>query len=337
MPILTRRGAARLGVLFGFLIVLLIFGWTIMFRMPGESFSGPLPGPRDRETTLAEVLRQDVVALAESIGERNLTEPQALTRAARFIEQELAQAGYAVERQTYDVDGQEVSNLEVELPGSRRPKEIVVVGAHYDTIPGCPGANDNATGVAAVLALARALGDRRIDRTLRFVLFVNEEPPYFQTDRMGSLVYPRRCRERNEDIRAMVCLETLGYYSDRPGSQDYPPLVGSMFPSTGNFVAFVGNLGSRGLVKNAIQSFRDAGRFPSEGAALPGWMPGIGWSDHWAFWKAGYDAIMVTDTAPYRYADYHRLTDTVDKIDFDRLGRVVAGLESVVLELTHAD
>jgi len=337
MPIITKRGATRLGILAGAFVVFAVFGWVLMFRMPGESFEGPLPKPTDRETELVAELRRTVTTLAGDIGERNTMEYRHLVRAAEFIEDALDDAGYTSVRQTFDADGQEVWNLVAELPGTRRRDEIVVLGAHYDSILGSPGANDNATGVAAVLALARAFADRRVERTLRFVLFVNEEPPYFQTDQMGSVVYARSCEERGDDIVAMLALETMGYYSDRDGSQRYPPLVGLPYPSKGNFIAFVGNVGSGGLVRRAIGSFRENERFPSEGAAIPGWLPGAGWSDHWAFWKSGYDAIMVTDTAPYRYPDYHRLTDTPDKVDFERLARVVAGLQDVVLDLSRGD
>ncbi|MCI0362486.1 MAG: M28 family peptidase, partial [Phycisphaerales bacterium] len=195
-------------------------------------------------------------------------------------------------------------------------------------------ANDNGSGVAATLALARAFAESKPDRTLRFVLFANEEPPYFQTENMGSLVYAKRCRERGENTVAMLSLETIGYYSDAPGSQTYPiKPIGWVYPTTGNFIGFVGNYNSRKLVRQAIKSFRAHAQFPSEGGALPGWIPGVGWSDHWAFWQAGYPAIMLTDTAPFRYPHYHSIHDTPDKLDYDRMARVVDGLRPVVADL----
>jgi hypothetical protein len=150
---------------------------------------------------------------------------------------------------------------------------------------------------------------------------------------MGSLVYARACRDRGDRITAMVSLETIGFYCDDSGCQDYPIPFGLCYPSTGNFVTFVGNLGSRSLVRDAIEVFRATTRFPSEGGALPGWIPGVGWSDHWSFWKAGYDAIMVTDTAPFRYPHYHTKEDTADKIDYERMARVVVGIERVLRHL----
>jgi len=186
--------------------------------------------------------------------------------------------------------------------------------------------------VAAALVLARALGAAH-RRTLRVVLFADEEPPYFQTDHMGSLVYARACRARGDRIAAMISLETLGYYSDERDSQHYPPLVGVMYPDQGNFIGFVANPDSRPLLYRAIGTFRAQAAFPSEGAALSATLPGIGWSDHWAFWQVDYPAIMVTDTAPFRYPHYHTRQDTPDRLDYERLARVVVGLEAVVRQL----
>jgi Zn-dependent M28 family amino/carboxypeptidase len=197
-------------------------------------------------------------------------------------------------------------------------------------VRGSPGANDNASGAAAVLALARRFADRPQARTIRFVLFVNEEPPLFWTDQMGSLVYAREAKQRGDDIVAMLSLETMGCFLDEPGSQRYPPPFGMFYPDEGNFIAFVGMSSSGPLVERAVGAFRGACRFPSEGAALPSLVPRVGSSDHWSFWKQGYPALMVTDTAPYRYRHYHKPTDTPDKLDYERLARVVEGLDAVI-------
>ena len=233
----------------------------------------------------------------------------------------------------YEVRGKTCHNLEVEIPGRQRPEEIVVVGAHYDSVPGCPAANDNGSGVAALLALARAFAQAEPARTVRFVAFVNEEPPFYYTSEMGSVVYANECRRRGDKVVAMLSLETIGCYRDDQGSQMYPPPMGLFYPSEGNFIAFVGNVRSRALVRECVAVFRGAAKFPSEGAALPGFIMGIGWSDHWSFWKAGYPAVMVTDTAVFRYPHYHSPGDTPDKLDYERMARVVAELEGVVREL----
>ena len=183
--------------------------------------------------------------------------------------------------------------------------------------------------------LARAFAGRTPTRTLRLVFFVNEEPPHFQTEHMGSWVYAKQCRKRNENVVAMLSLETIGYYSDDKGTQKYPRPLSLFYPSRGNFIAFVGNVSSRRLVRQVVGSFRRHARFPSEGGAIPGFVPGVGWSDHWSFWQEGYEAVMVTDTAPFRYPHYHLPSDGPDKLDYERTALLVSGLERVVEDLVN--
>lgn len=336
MQLLTRSALKRLAVLSVVLGGFILWaGWT-MIRMPLKSFSGPLPPPTAEQARLRDDLRAHVEKLAGEIGERNVYRPAQLRAAADYIEEVFAEAGYTVTRQTYIVDGETCANLEAELPGATLRDEVVVVGAHYDSVFGCAGANDNATGVAGVLELARLWAKRAPARTIRFVAFVNEEPPFFQTERMGSLVYAKACRERGDKITAMLSLETMGFYSSEPDSQSYPFPVGLFYPSRADFIAFVGNTANGALVRRCIKTFRERAEFPSEGAALYGGLPGVGWSDHWAFWQAGYPAIMITDTAPFRYVHYHTDADTPDKLDYGRFSRVIDGLNSVLEELAEA-
>ena len=278
----------------------------------------------------ARALRRRVETLAGSIGERNVWKYERLQRAADYIDAELRANGYAPERQTYDVSHLAVSNIEATLPGTTRGGEIVVLGAHYDTVPGCPGANDNATGIAAVLELAQRVAARPHARTIRFVAFVNEEPPFFKTPQMGSLVYATAARQRGDRIVGMLSLETMGCYSEERHSQRYPAPIGWLYPDVGNFIGFVSDVKSARLLMRARAAFRSRTSFPLRCAAVPSTIPGVGWSDHWAFWHAGYPAMMVTDTAPYRYPWYHTAADTPEKIDYERLARVVDGLEHVI-------
>ncbi len=303
--------------------------------MPGESHQGPLPPLTEQGRALERDLRAHVDRLAGDIGERNLFHYEQLVMAAEYIRITLSRSGYEVRQQAYEVAGQVCENLEAELVGTDRRDEIVVLGAHYDSVRGSPGANDNATGVAALLALARTFSDRRPSRTLRFVAFVNEEPPFFQTPRMGSRVYAKRSRQRDEKIVAMLSLETLGYYSDEPGSQSYPFPFSLVYPSTANFIAFVGNVKAGSLVRQIVGAYRRHAQFPSEGGALWGFIPGVGWSDHWAFWREGFPAIMVTDTALFRYAAYHSPRDTPEKVQYGRMARMLIGLEPVISELAN--
>jgi hypothetical protein len=334
----TRAAVRRLAILFLVLALLLLAGYLTMISMPGRSHTGPLPPLTEREAALAAELERYVRVLTVDIGERNVSFcPEALGRAAEFLAGELAAAGLQVGREEYVLEGVTCVNLFSEIRGASSPEEIVVVGGHYDSVPNCPGANDNATGAAATLALARAFARRRPARTLRFIAFVNEEPPYFQSGVMGSKVCARRSRKRGEDVVAMLSLETIGYYTDEEGTQRYPAPLSLFYPSKGNFVGFVGNFGSRKLVRRAVGSFRRHTEFPCEGGALPGWLPGVGWSDHWAYYTEGYPALMVTDTALFRYAHYHKPSDTIDKLDFEKTARVVLGVARVIEELVADD
>ncbi len=301
--------------------------------MPGRSHRGPLPALGPVRERVADRLRADVLALVSERGDRSQGSRGTLERASAMIEGSLHEHGYEVTRLPYTSDGVTVANLEAVLAGGAKAREVIVVGAHYDTAAGGPGADDNASGVVAMLAIARALAATKPARTIRFVAFVNEEPPYFWNDGMGSLVYAKACKARGDAIVGMLSLETLGYYRDEPGSQKYPPIVSAFYPDRADFVAFVGNLGSRGLVHDAIRTFRGAEAFPSEGAALPSFVTGVGWSDQWSFWQVGYPGVMVTDTAPFRNPHYHQLSDRPDTLDYGRLARVTEGLVAVVKRL----
>jgi hypothetical protein len=326
-------GVLRLIFLFLVLALLCIWGWSSMIRMPGKSYTGSLPPLSPKEAELSRTLQVDVEMLAGQIGVRNLYRLHSLAQAADFIEGRFKESGYTVRRETFECEEKPCRNLIVEVRGTHLPGEIILIGAHYDSAGDSPGANDNGTGVAALLALAQAFSKEKPARTLRFVAFTNEEPPFFKSDFMGSRVHAKGCREGHENIVAMFSLETMGYYSDARSTQIYPPPMSLFYPSTGNFIAFVGNLSYRGFLREVIASFRRNALFPSEGAALPSWIPGVDWSDHWSFWKEDYPAVMITDTAPFRYPDYHSISDTPDNIDYDRLARVVTGLEKVIREI----
>ena len=279
--------------------------------MPGRSYDGALDFTA-QETELAGRLRAHVEALASE--QRNVD----LERPARYIEEQLA----SPKAQTFESGGRRVRNIE-------SGAGTIVVGAHYDTVPGSPGADDNASGVAVLIELAR------MGLPARFVAFANEEVPYFQSGEMGSHVWAARAAHAGEEIRAMLSLEMLGYYRNLPGSQGYPPPLSWFYPDRANFIAFVGDVGSRALVRRAIASFRRHARFPSEGVAAPAGLPGVTWSDHWSFRQHGYPAIMVTDTAFYRYPHYHLPSDTPEKLDYVRMARVTLGLAAVIKELAN--
>ena len=308
-----------------------------MTAVPGKPHRGPLPPLTPEEAVLAQSLAHHIATIAAR--EHNVAHYEELEKVARYIEATLASFGYGVGRQEFLTDGKLVRNIEVavEPAGKRADPQVIVVGAHYDSVFGSPGANDNASGAAAVIELARLLRD--LDavgrKRIRFALFVNEEPPYFRTEAMGSLNYARALAQRNERVAAMYSLETIGFYSSEPGSQVYPVPFGLIFPDRGDFVAFVGMLGSRALVWETVRSFRSHTAFPTIGGVAPGFIPGIGWSDHWAFAEQGFQAVMITDTAPFRYPHYHRASDTADKVDAEKVARVVKGIERVIRDLAQ--
>lgn len=320
--------ALRIAIAVAAILALL---WWFGMRMPGKNVSKAVPLSPD-EIGLREELRADVQTLAGKIGERNMWHYPQLNAAADFIEDSFSRAGLRTRRDSYDMRGQACHNIEAEIPGAR--PEVLLIGAHYDSVLGSPGANDNGTGVAATLALARRFADARPKHTLRFLAFVNEEPPYFLSDEMGSFIYAGRCKAHGDKISGMISLETIGYFSDAPHSQTYPsPGLGMFYPKVGNFIGFVSNVHSRALLRRVVGLFRKHATIPSEGAALPAFIPGVSWSDQWSFWRQGYPGIMVTDTAPFRYPHYHSSNDTPDKLDYDRFTLVVSGMEKVIEDL----
>jgi Zn-dependent M28 family amino/carboxypeptidase len=329
----TRRGWIRLALTL-LLLALAVTGFVMyMTAMPGRSFAGALPPLSAEETGIKSNLAQHVNYLAGTIGERNLIAYDSLLKTAQYIEDTLKKLGYAVTSQEYVVQMRKVRNLIVEIPGGAQAREIVVIGAHYDTVYDCPGADDNTSGVAGLLELARLLKNHHPARTVRLVAFVNEEPPWFQKENMGSWVYAKEAHRKRENIVAGVSLETIGMYSDVEGSQKYPEGFKVLYPSKGNFVGFIGDLSSHALVSDSVRSFRAATQFPSEGSSAPAWITGVGWSDHWSFWQEGYPGIEVTDTAPFRNPNYHEPSDKPNTLDYDRMARVVHGLVRVVTDL----
>jgi len=317
----------------------LFVGFSVWFMtaMPGSRHRGSLQPLGVEDLSLLANLKAHVLAVASE--EHNVGHPEALERTARYIEATLSGLGYAVSRQEFETEAVKVRNLEVRRigPGAGKPR-LVVIGAHYDSAQGAVGADDNGSGVAALLELARLLKSVQPAEGLemRLVFYVNEELPWFGTEKMGSLVHASGLAREEREVVAMLSLETIAWYSEAPGSQRYPFPFNLLYPSTGDFIGFVANPRSRSLLHRVIGSFRRHAAFPSEGAVGLESIAGVGWSDQWAYWKFGWPAVMVTDTAPFRYPYYHTLRDTPDKLDYDGLARVVKGLEGVVRELATA-
>jgi Zn-dependent M28 family amino/carboxypeptidase len=293
----------------------------------------------DEFADLARRLHRHVDMLAGVIGERNVPNRYgALEASARYIEDTLKSFGYAPAAQEFSAYGKPVRNIQAEIRGRKHPERIWIIGAHYDSIDGSPAADDNASAVAGVLEVARLLAGATCRDTVRFVTFVNEEPPFYKGPDMGSTVYAKRCRERNEDVRGMINLEMIGYYRDERGTQEYPLPLGRrpwswLLPSRGNFIAFVGNVPSFWLAWRCRRLFRRHVRFPALWVAAPKRIDGTGMSDHWSFWQQDYPAVMVTDTAFFRNPHYHKPSDKPDTLDYPRMSKVTAGLTDMLRKL----
>lgn len=318
-----------------FLPLLFLIIWFFTVRMPGPAFTGPLPPLTPNQEQLRTALEAHVRFLAHTIGVRGDRNWVNVYRAAAYIERTLKGLGYQVVSHEFSAYNRSYRNIEATLPGVNRPHEVVILGAHYDSAEDAPGADDNASGVAGVLELARVFAGDRQSRTVRFVFFPNEEPPSFPTANMGSRHYATAARAQSDQITAMLSIESIGYYDTEKGSQRYPFPLNLAYPDVGDFIGFVSNLRSRPLLIEAISAFRAHATIPTQGAAAPSWVPGVWWSDHWSFWREGYPAIMITDTAPYRNPFYHTPADTPDKLDYGRMARVVHGLTHVVRAIAN--
>jgi Zn-dependent M28 family amino/carboxypeptidase len=280
-------------------------------------------------------LTEHVYTLSGDIGERNIFKPRALSAAKNYIVEQWEQQGYEVTLQDYVVKGIQCSNIEITHTGETDNKDIILIGAHYDSVQGSPGANDNGSGIAALLELSRIFTAATTKQAVRFVAFVNEEPPFFYWKNMGSMIYAKAARQRADKILFMVSLETIGYYSTTAGSQHYPPFFKWFYPDRGDFIAFVSNFKSRKIMRTAVSTFREHSNFPLQHLATFSQVPGVGWSDHLCFWRKGYRAFMVTDTALYRYPYYHSAQDTAEKIHYEAFTQVTEGLFRTFLALAQ--
>ncbi len=305
----------------------------VCINMPGETLSSALPPLTSSQQALATRLRQHVMHLADDIGERNDGNLATYHKAADYIAGAFQEAGLSPYAEEYGAKSQ-FRNIIAEHYGTSLPDEVIIVGAHYDTVLLSPGADDNASGVAVMVEMARQLKTMRLARTIRFVAFANEEYPHYLRDTMGSMVHAKRAYERGDEILAMLSLEMLGYYSDVPNSQSYPAPLSWFYPDTGNFVAFVSNINSRSLVHESIRLFRESKSFPSEGLTAPvALIPDIRRSDHAAFWRYNYPALMVTDTANYRNRAYHDTDDISNSLNYAAMSRITTGLIAVLEQL----
>jgi hypothetical protein len=324
------------GILLG-LGLLAGLAWRVVLWMPGPAWP-PGCGPLDVHLGRTESGLRSTVAQLAAMGPRSASQPDALREAAQYVELWLRTAhsasplgaSWEVRAETFGPSG-EFANVVAETRGTELPLEIVTVGAHYDTVPTSPGADDNASGVAALVELTRLLAQREPRRSLRLIAFPNEELPIGDTELSGSRVAAAAARARGDDVVAMLSLESLGYWSDAPGSQRHPGPLGMFFPDRADFLAWIADLRSRALLHRALAAFRASGRLPAEGLAAPASLvPDIRRSDHAPYWEQGYPALLVTGTAEFRNPHYHGPGDLAETLDYGRLARATAGLAEVV-------
>ena len=287
----------------------------------------------DREQ-LRQHLQAHLHALTVTIGERSVSRPENLKKTAAYISSFYQELGLAIDTQAYSYAQLPVANVIAEISFGKKPRQHFVLGAHYDSVSGTVGADDNASAVGVQLEVARLLSQQQdkdgLDLAVRFVSFALEEPPVYGTRQMGSRVYARTARAQKERIDGMICLEMVGYACHEPGCQNYPfPLMFMDYPETGNFIGIVGNFKSRGFTQNLVAQFQKNKDLPVVKLTVPfnGYiMPAVRLSDHASFWDKGYKAVMVTDSAFFRNPYYHTAADTMDKLDLDFMTEVVESL-----------
>lgn len=281
-----------------------------------------------------ERLKGHVHSLTVDIGERSVLSPRGLEQTEEYIASCYAEMGLSVQKESYTFRGLDVANLVTEISFSAAPATRYLLGAHYDSVAGTVGADDNASAVAVQIETARLLREmqeqEKLDVSVKFVSFVLEEPPAFGTRYMGSKVHARKAKEAKEKIDGMICLEMVGYTCHRPGCQKYPfPLRFFGYPREGNFIGVVSNRRSRNFAGSLFRAFRENPELPVVKLAVPfnGWlMPSVRLSDHAPFWDRGFKAVMITDSAFYRNPHYHLTSDIMETLDFRFMAELVESL-----------
>jgi len=324
----TAKGAKRL------LVFILAAYICLKITTLGWHFLAPHYSGRPSPGASPEKLRAAVTVLSHEIGPRDLFNNNRanLRMAENYILRRFRNSGCEVELQEYMSAGVPVRNIVCVRPGEDAPGETILFGAHYDTFNN-PGADDNASGVAALLDLADYSAGKKFGRTLKFAAFVNEEPPFFRHEGMGSAVFAASAAAKGEDIKAAVILEMIGYFTEARASQRYPPLIGPFFPSRGNYAAQISDIRSAGTAFRIADAFRGASTLPLRTAVLPSFVPGADYSDHRSFWRAGYPAVMFTDTAFYRNPHYHKSSDLPDTLNYEYMASLTDGLRAVLDKL----
>ncbi len=313
-------------IVISLILGLTLFGWK---NSPPQSlFLGP-------QAKLIQIHLEEIVKyLSEDIGNRNYVNYEQLNMAADYIVGQFQKLGYEPQIQIYEIQKKMFKNIFIEKKGYDPTLPKILVGGHYDTCFN-PGADDNASGIAGLMELARLLKEKNLRSTIQFVAFVNEEPPFFMTELMGSRVFVKELKKRRERIKGVLILEMIGFYTNKKYSQRYFPFMGPFYPNQGNFIALVGNLQSHRLVSRIVKAYGGKQNAVAlESLIAPGFIPGINFSDHWSFWREGYPAVMITDTAFFRNSSYHTSLDRFTTLDYQRMALVILRLKDVIITLS---
>ncbi|MFB5652209.1 M28 family peptidase [Leptospira wolffii] len=303
------------------------YSFCILFLTIGfDSYSSPQIAP---DAAKIKEYAADISSIRPFRNYRNIS---SLNKAADFIHQTFLNFGYSPKRQYFQVDGSKYQNLEVRIGpvGSKK----IVIGAHYDVAGDQEGADDNASGVSALLEIARIVKIREKNLTYEIILvaYSLEEPPFFRTDEMGSYVHAKSLKDKNENIELMISLETIGYFSEADGSQEYPIFpMKWIYPNRGNFIAAVGRTKESKYLKILKNVFQNETDLPCETLIAPESLEGVDFSDHLNYWKFGYKALMITDTAFLRNKNYHQKSDTMSTLNFNKIAETVRAILSLLL------
>ena len=278
---------------------------------------------------------QDVVKkLSIDFHPRNYRNLPNLEATAAYIQQHFKAAGGTVSIQSFEVSGHTYKNVRCHFGNSEGPKTII--GAHYDSHDQTPGADDNASGVAGLIEIAYLIGQNTPHGNFELVAYSLEEPPFFATEHMGSHYHAEAIHDAGEAVAGVIILEMIGYFTDEPGSQDYPSLLFKLiYPNKGNFIAVIGKTDQRSFTKRIKVGMKGVNNLPLRSISAPAGIPGVDFSDHRNYWKFGYDAVMITDTAFYRNKAYHEDNDTWDRLNYEKMGHVVQSVYSAITQLAE--
>ncbi len=329
-----KRVLLLLSILF---VAFLFFSYWYMMECDGNWHGEPLETKMKMELIEIKKSMESDIEYLQKLGPRNSENDESykqLRQCEEWIRQKWESQGYVVKKHTFSIGEKEYSNLEIEIKGRTLPSEIIIISAQYDTLPDSPGANNNGSGIAILFQLSQLLKKHTPDRTLRLLNFVNEEDPFFGTEMMGSYQYAKRCLQRGENIRVMLSLDALGIYKNEPGSQKLPFPFSMFYPDRGNFLAFIGNLRSRKYMLEISRGFKKGSSFPIKVGVVPEWVRAADWSDHRSFWQFGYPGIMVTDTGGFRSPYHTTKEDTMEKLNFEAMSRIVIGMYACAVDLT---